>query len=165
MVVAHLSEGIPRFWLIDQVSLETFVYNELGYGLRLAVEAKVLADVNGTSGIQTQAYATSGLTTLRKCADQAGDGRLHRRLAGAAPHRLGRRRAGAVERDRHRAPEPAVRSGDETTVRRASHHQQCQAAGVGHVIAAGAVALDTDTRGVDVQWSENATADSFGKSP
>ena len=27
----------------------------------------------------------------------------------------------------------------------------------------GAVALDTDTRGVDVQWSENATADSFGK--
>ena len=38
-----------------------------------------------------------------------------------------------------------------------------QAAGVGHVIATEAVALDTDTRGVDVQWSENATADSFGK--
>src|SRR4029078_4265169 len=61
------------------------------------------------------------------------------------------------------------------------------AAGVGHVIAMGSVALDTDTRGVDerrrarhraravggtaalphphpaVQWSENATADSFGK--
>jgi hypothetical protein len=38
-----------------------------------------------------------------------------------------------------------------------------QTAGVGHVVATGAVALDTDTRGVDVQWSENATADSFGK--
>jgi hypothetical protein len=38
-----------------------------------------------------------------------------------------------------------------------------QAAGVGHVLASSAVALDTDTRGVDVQWSENATADSFGK--
>ena len=25
VVVAHLSEGIPRFWLIDQVSLETFI--------------------------------------------------------------------------------------------------------------------------------------------
>ena len=36
-------------------------------------------------------------------------------------------------------------------------------AGVGHALAADAVALDTDTRGVDVQWSENATADSFGK--
>ena len=58
VVVAHLSEGIPRFWLIDQVSLETFISNELEFGLRLAVEAKVLADVNGTSGIQAQAYAT-----------------------------------------------------------------------------------------------------------
>jgi hypothetical protein len=38
-----------------------------------------------------------------------------------------------------------------------------QAAGVGHVLATGSVALDTDTRGVDVQWSENATADSLGK--
>lgn len=37
-----------------------------------------------------------------------------------------------------------------------------QAAGVGHVLASGSIALDTDTRGVDVQWSENATATSFG---
>ena len=35
--------------------------------------------------------------------------------------------------------------------------------GVGHVFASDSIALDTDTRGVDVQWSENATADSFGK--
>ena len=38
-----------------------------------------------------------------------------------------------------------------------------QAAGVGHVFASDSIALDTETRGVDVQWSENATADSFGK--
>ena len=38
-----------------------------------------------------------------------------------------------------------------------------QTAGVGHVLATDSVALDTDTRGVDVQYSENATADSFGK--
>jgi|KBSMisStaDraftv2_1062788.scaffolds.fasta_scaffold53283_4 hypothetical protein len=38
-----------------------------------------------------------------------------------------------------------------------------QTAGVVHVLTTGAVALDTDSRGVDVQWSENATADSFGK--
>ncbi len=66
VVIAHLFEAIPRFWLIDQVSLETFVSSELEFGLRLAVEAKVLADVNATSGIQTQAYATSVLTVLRK---------------------------------------------------------------------------------------------------
>jgi hypothetical protein len=38
-----------------------------------------------------------------------------------------------------------------------------QAAGVGHVLAVDSVAVDTDSRGVDVQYSENATADSFGK--
>ena len=38
----------------------------LRYGLQVAVEAKVLADVNGTSGIQSQTYATSVLMTLRK---------------------------------------------------------------------------------------------------
>src|SRR6478736_4283943 len=66
VVIAHLSEGIPRHWLIDNASLEAFLAGELEYGLRTAVEAKVLADVNGTSGIQTQAYATSVLATLRK---------------------------------------------------------------------------------------------------
>ena len=40
--------------------------SELRFGLGLAVEAKVLADINATSGIQTQSYTTSGLTTLRK---------------------------------------------------------------------------------------------------
>ena len=58
-VDAHLSEGIPRFWLLDNTALETFVDNELRFGLQVAVEAKVLADINGTSGIQTQPYATS----------------------------------------------------------------------------------------------------------
>jgi hypothetical protein len=36
-------------------------------------------------------------------------------------------------------------------------------AGVGHIFTTGAVALDTDTRGVDIHRSENATADSFSK--
>ena len=53
MVIAHLSEGIPRHWLIDGPALGAFIANELEYGLRKAVEAKVLADVNGASGIQT----------------------------------------------------------------------------------------------------------------
>ena len=66
VVVAHLSEGIPRYWLLDWVALEQFVDNELTFGLQLAVEAKVLTDINATSGIQTQSYATSVLTTLRK---------------------------------------------------------------------------------------------------
>ena len=45
---------------------EAFVDGELRFGLGLAVDAEVLADVNATSGVQTQAFATSVLTTLRK---------------------------------------------------------------------------------------------------
>ena len=81
VVVAHLPEGIPRFWLLDNNALETFVEDELQYGLQLAVEARVLTDVNATSGIQTQAYATSVLTTLRKgltTLETAGSLVLHR---------------------------------------------------------------------------------------
>ena len=65
-VIAHLSEGIPRHWLVDNAALEQFLSSELQYGLELAVEAKVFADINGTSGIQSQSYATSVLATLRK---------------------------------------------------------------------------------------------------
>ena len=65
-VVAHLSEALPRFWLLDNVALEQFLSNELEYGLSLAVQAMVISDVASTSGIQSQAYATSPRVTLRK---------------------------------------------------------------------------------------------------
>lgn len=65
-VVAHLSEAVPRFWIADNVALEQFLTNEMTYGLALAVEALIVSDVAGTNGVQTQAYATSPLVTLRK---------------------------------------------------------------------------------------------------
>jgi hypothetical protein len=65
LAVAHLSEGIPRYWLLDSVALEQFVDNEMTFDLQLAVETKVLSDINASSGIQTHAYATSVLTTQR----------------------------------------------------------------------------------------------------
>ena len=86
VVVAHLSEGIPRFWLLDNSALETFVENELQYGLQVAVEAKVLADVNATAGSrrrrthQRADHAAQG-------PDQAGDGRLHRQQHRSSPIR------------------------------------------------------------------------------
>ncbi|MET0996744.1 MAG: phage major capsid protein [Mycobacterium sp.] len=163
VVIAHLSEGIPRHWLIDNTALEAFLSSELEYGLQTAVEAKVLSDVNGTSGIQTQAYATSVLTTLRK-------GVTKLEVAGYAPSafalhptdwegvELALSSVAAVE---HLSLpyDPATRRLFGVPVVTTN----AQAADVRHVIASSAVALDTDTRGVDVQWSENATADSFGK--
>ena len=38
-----------------------------------------------------------------------------------------------------------------------------EAAGVGHVLAADAVVVDTDTQGVGVQWSETSNTDDFAK--
>jgi hypothetical protein len=65
-VIAHLSEGVPRYWFVDNAVVQGFLANELDYGLRMAVEAKVPADINATSGTQAQAYSTSPLATLRK---------------------------------------------------------------------------------------------------
>ena len=65
-VVAHLSEPCPRFWFADEPALQQFLNNELTYGLALAVEAMALADIAGTSGIQSNSYSTSVLQTLRK---------------------------------------------------------------------------------------------------
>ena len=64
--MAHLSEAIPRYWLLDKAELERFLESELTFGLAAAVEKKLLVDIAGTSGIALQPYATSTLVTLRK---------------------------------------------------------------------------------------------------
>ena len=38
-----------------------------------------------------------------------------------------------------------------------------QAVGVAHALASGAVALDTDTSGVQIAWSETSNADDWSK--
>ena len=163
VVVAHLSEGIPRFWLLDNSALETFVENELRYGLQVAVEAKVLADVNATSGIQLQAYATSVLATLRK-------GLTKLEVSGYAASsivlhptdwegvELALSSTNAIE---HLSLpyDPATRRLFGVPI----VATVSQAAGVGHVLGADAVVVDTDTIGVRVQWSETSNTDDFAK--
>lgn len=74
-VIAHLSEPIDKYWLEDLPGLRTFVADELGYGLNVAVENQVLnGDGTGEnmtgmlniSGIQSQAFSTDMFETLRK---------------------------------------------------------------------------------------------------
>jgi hypothetical protein len=69
------------------VALEQFLDNEMSFDLQLAVEAKALTDINATSGIQTQAYATSVLTTLRNGIARWAHWR-HRRTSGFSPMAL-----------------------------------------------------------------------------
>ncbi|MCP9621766.1 phage major capsid protein [Nocardia otitidiscaviarum] len=73
-VVAHMSEPIPKYWLEDTTALEQFVADELLFGLRQALEAQVitgdglgenLTGMANVSGIQTHAFATDLLTTMR----------------------------------------------------------------------------------------------------
>ena len=163
VVVAHLSEGIPRFWLIDQVSLETFVSNELDYGLRLAVEAKLLTDINATSGIQAQAYATSVLATLRKSLTKL-------EVSGHTPGSLvlhptdweGVELALSTTNAR-RAPGAAVRPGQPAAVRRARGGLQRPGRRCGSCVGDRAVALDSDTQGIAVTWTETSNADDWSK--
>jgi len=162
-IVAHLSELIPRYWLTDNVSLQRFVSDELQFGLALAIEAKVIADVNATSGIQTQTFSTSALMTIRKSLTKLEAAGL---VAGAIVLHptawegveLALASTNAVE---HLALpyDPASRRlyGVPVVV------TISEAAAVSHVIANDAVALDTDTLGVGVQWSENSTAESFSR--
>ena len=162
-VVAHLSEPVPRFWFIDNVALQGFLSNELDYGLRIAVEAKVLADINATSGTQTQACATISPATLRKSLTKLETAGYDPGFILLAPVdwegvELALANQNAI--DYQGIPYDAASRrlfGTPVVV------SVTQAAGVSHTIARDAVVLDTDSRGIGVQWSENAGADTFAK--
>ena len=79
-VVAHLSERIDRFWVEDLAELRTFVQEEMGYGLDVAVEQQLLngsglgehmRGVLNTPGIQVQAFSADPVETLRRAVTKA----------------------------------------------------------------------------------------------
>ena len=162
-IIAHLSEGIPRYWLVDNAAVEQFVNAELEFGLQKAVEAKVISDINGTSGIQTQAWSTSIAQTLRKSLTKL-------EVAGYTPGAI------LLHPSDFETVELAV-----STTNAVEHvglpYEAAQrrlfgvpiavsvsaTAGVGHVLAADAVVLDTDSQGVQVMWSETSNADDWSK--
>jgi hypothetical protein len=162
-VIAHLSEGVPRYWFVDNAAVQGFLADELDYGLRMAVEAKVLADINATSGTQAQAYATSPLVTLRKSItllESAGyePGWICLDPVDWEAVELLLTTSGAT--DVQGIPfDPAARRlfGVPVVVAVA------QTAGVSHTVAKDAVALDTDTTGTGVQWSETSNTDDWSK--
>lgn len=162
-VIAHLSEGIPHYWMADNGLLQGFITNELHYGLHRAVEAKVLADINATSGIVTQAYATSIPVTLRKAMTAlettgytASAIVLHPSDFESIELMLSTTNAvehmslpyDAAQRRLYGVPIATTTS---------------QTAGVGHVLADRAVAVDNDHLGIQLTWSECSNADDFSK--
>ena len=162
-VIAHLSEGIPRYYLADNGALEQFVNAELVFGLERAVEAKVIADVNGTSGIQTQAWSTSIPQTLRKSltkleANGYSAGAIVLHPSDFETVELALSTTNAVERLGLPYDAAARRLfGVSIAVTTSA------TVGTGHVLATGAVELDTDSQGVQIMWSETSNADDFAK--
>lgn len=159
-VVAHLSEGVPRYWFQDNQNLQTFLGNELAYGLQRAVEALILTAIDAATP-QTQGYDTSPLATLRKSITKL-------EVAGYTPASI------IVHPEDWEGIELALSSVNaiehmslpyDAASRRLFGVPVCvsiaEAEGAAHVLATGAVALDTDSHGVQVQWSENSNATDF----
>ncbi|MDH3026410.1 HK97 family phage prohead protease [Gordonia alkanivorans] len=74
-VIAHVSEQIDHYTLADNANLEGFVESEMLFGLRAALEDQIingsgtapnLRGLLNTSGIQTQSFSSSALTSIRK---------------------------------------------------------------------------------------------------
>ena len=162
-VLAHLGEPCPRLWFVDVPQLQAFLNNELQYGLALAVEAKAIADISGTSGIQTQAYSTSVLQTLRKSLT-----RLEGNGYPPAAFVLHPNDWESVELALLTTPaieyqalplDPVSRRlwGIPVTLTVA------QTAGVAHTLATGAVGLNTGSEGVQIAWSETSNADDWSR--
>jgi HK97 family phage major capsid protein len=162
-VIAHLSEGIPHYWLSDNPTLTGFISNELTYGLQRAVEAKVLADIDATSGIVLQTFATSIPITLRKSMTAL-------EVAGYTASAIVLNPADFETIELALSTTNAVEHiglpYDPATRRLYGVPISCtvsQAAGVGHVLAQNAVMVDTDHLGVQLTWSETSNATDFSQ--
>lgn len=78
-IVAHVLEGIHTYDLADAPALATFVRDEMGYGLGIAVANQVfsgdgaapnLRGILNTSGVRTQAFAVNPAVTVRRSLTQ-----------------------------------------------------------------------------------------------
>ncbi len=162
-VFAHLSEGVPRFWFEDNDTLEQFIADELMYGLEKAVAAMALADIAGTSGIQTQAYSSSVLQTSRKSLTKL-------EVVGHAPA------AFVLHANDWGALELLITAADAINYQGLPYDAAsrrlfgvpvvvslAQTEGVAHTLGEGAARLETDSGGVRVDWSETSNTDDWSK--
>ena len=151
--IAHVSEPVSKYWLVDNERIEHFLADELEYGLRKAICEKVIADLNAASGHQTQAFSGSVLQTLRKTLTKLQAVGLEPSAFVLNPTNweeieLGLTTTSAVEY-RGLPYDPVARRlwGVPVVV------DFIQAAGVSHTLAKGAITLATDGQ-VDVEWSK-----------
>ena len=160
-MVAHLSEAVPRFWLTDNAALEQFLSLELETGLGLSVQAMIVSDVAGTSGVQAQAFSTSVLQTIRKSLTKLEVSAHTPASIWVHPTdfesiELALSTVNAIEHLSLPFDAAARRLWGTPLV-----VSTAVTPGVSYTIAAGAVGLNTDGRGAEVTWSEQSDADDW----
>ena len=168
-IVAHISEGLNEYDLIDNAELAAFVEAEMLHGLRHAVEAQIVAgdgagaNLTGileTSGIVSQAFDTDPITTARKAITLL-------EASGFLPHvfvlrpeaweaiSLQRNTGGAFDLGNVAVDRAAQRLHGRPVV-----VSTALPAGKGILLDQSAVRVDTDTNGVQVKWGTKG--DDFG---
>lgn len=169
-VVAHLSDGIDKYMLQDLPSLGMFVSAELLYGLSRALEDQVLngtgvgANLRGffhTTGVQAQMFVEDdGLTDSWVRTARAAITKLE--AEGGTPAAFfvspGDWELAETIRTSDGTLDLSVRPIDAATRRLWSVPVVvCQTLddGAGVLLGDGAAALATDTRGVEIRWSES----------
>ena len=163
-VVAHLSEGVPRHWFMDNPTLQAFIGKELTFGLRQAVEALVLDTINAPAlNIADQPFIDSSVVTLRKSLTQLEISGHEASVFVLHPSdwesiELLISSVDAIE-TLSLPFDPATRRlwGVPIAVTIG------QSEGLAHTIAKGPVAVDTDSRGVDISWTETSNDDDWSK--
>ncbi|MFC9761369.1 phage major capsid protein [Rhodococcus jostii] len=159
-IVAHLSEGIPRYWLSDNAAVQSWLTTEMVYGLRVAVESLLVTTLNATSGVQTHAFATDAITTLRGALTKLET--LGLEPAAYAINPLDWQAIELARTDTAGQLEMVA-----SPVDRAQRRlwgipvavTTAVAAGTAYAFADDSVIVDTDTTGVQLQWSENVGTD------
>ena len=171
-VVAHLSEPLDVYAVGDVPLLQSFVQAQLIQGLYEVLEQQVidgdgqgenLLGLSGQSGIQTQAFTGTLLETVRRAATASEVLGYHPNVVVMSPQAW-------------QDIELATTSGsgayhlESSPVNRAERRiwgmrvvtSTRVSPGVGYVIDTSQLTLYTDTRGVQVRWSESH-GDSFAK--
>jgi HK97 family phage major capsid protein len=168
-VIAHLTEPLDKYDLMDAANLATWVEAELAAGLREALQDQVLnGDGTGenftglatTTGVQQVAYATGQLETLA-----AAKAALEAKGVAAAAFALSGSDWLAITSTRNAQGMFDMGGAVDAAQRRAWGVPvtvvESLTAGLGYAIGAGAVQISTDTQGVAAEWG--TPADTFTK--
>jgi HK97 family phage major capsid protein len=153
-VLATLGTPTPKYWLSDSNALQAWVEGELAYMVEAAVENKIVTDVSDASGIQVQDWATNVVTTLRKAVTKL-------QSAGWTPS------AFVINPLQWEEVSLALVSNTGLEHLGLQHDpvlqrlfgvpvvvSTSQPNGTGLLLGEGAVAMSTDTQGIDLQWSD-----------